>query len=83
MSSIQRVLLIIFFILLALSLKIDLNNSIRIRKRITSNFYPMELLEIKKKKRTFEINLLILMNVFYYLRMICKSNKICYSIRYS
>lgn len=83
MSSIQRVLLIIFFILLALSLKIDLNNPIRIRKRITSNFYPMELLEIKKKKRTFEINLLILMNVFYYLRMICKSNKICYSIRYS
>lgn len=83
MSSIQRVLLIIFFILLALSLKIDLNNPIRIRKRITSNFYPMKLLEIKKKKRTFEINLLILMNVFYYLRMICKSNKICYSIRYS
>lgn len=58
MSSIQRVLLIIFFIL-ALSLKIDLNYSIRIGKRISSNFYPMELLEIKKKKRTFEINLLI------------------------
>lgn len=43
MSSIQFVLLIILF-MLVLALKIDLNYSIRIRKPVSSNFYPMEII---------------------------------------
>lgn len=61
MSSIQFVLLIILF-MLALALKIDLNYSIRIRKLVSSNFYPMEII-IRKGYVFFflkkKINLLI------------------------
>lgn len=68
MSSIQLVLLILF--ILPLALKIDLSYSIRIRKRISSNFYPMGIIIRNKKKR----------NVFFLKKENKFINKMCFII---